>query len=429
MKPSEFPTLDGFDPFAPEFLRNPAPMIKRAQAKQPVFYYPPLKLWVITRYDDICRAARDWQTFSSKALGVVPPPEHLKGRIPENFADEHFIAIDPPEHTLDRGAVATNFLPKELQRQEPNIRRIANELIDTFLERGSCDLMREFAYPLSLRVIIGLLGVPPERAADYRQWTEDMFAVFTPKSGVSKPMPEAERNERWSRLADAQDFYRGLVEERTRCPADDLVTRMLAAKDGAGNPAVPESRVIRHITEFVAAGNDTTANLIGQMMLFCDRHPDQFAEVKRNHDLLANVVEETLRMHGTSPGLFRTTTKNVEIGGAVIPANAQVWLLFFAGGLDETKFPHSETFDIRRANANRHLAFGHGRHSCLGNILARLEAKVGFEILLERIPDIRVAPGQVLEYQPTMTVLTLNHLQTEWKGAGAAGPSTIRQGI
>jgi cytochrome P450 len=414
MQASEFPTLDGFDPFAAEFLRNPAPMIKRAQAERPVFYYPPLKLWVITRYDDICRAARDWQTFSSKALGVVPPPEHLKSRIPDNFADEHFIAIDPPEHTVDRSAVAPYFLPRELKQQEDNIRRIANQLIDNFVERGACDLMHDFAYPLSLGVIIGLLGVPPERAADYRQWTEDMFAVFTPKSGVSKPMPDQERHERWGRLAEAQDFYRALVEERGRCPADDLVTKMRAAKDKEGNPAMPDSRIIRHITEFVAAGNDTTANLIGQMMLFLDRHPDQFVEVKRNPELLGNVIEETLRIHGTSPGLFRTTTCDVEIGGTVIPANAQVWLLYFAGGLDEAKFPNSEQFDIHRANANRHLAFGHGRHSCLGNILARLEAKIAFEALLKRIPDIRVTPGQALDYQPTMTVVTLNHLQTEW---------------
>lgn len=421
MQASEFPTLEGFDPFSQEFLRDPAPTVRRAQKERPVFYYPPLKLWVITRYDDICRAARDWETFSSKALGVVPPPENLKGRIPDNFAEEHFIAIDPPEHTADRGAVARDFLPKELQKQEGNIRRIANELIDAFIARGSCDLMQEFAYPLSLGVIIGLLGVPPERAADYRQWTEDMFAVFTPKSGASKPMPEAERNERWGRLAEAQDFYRGLVAERGRCPADDLVTKMLAAKDKEGNPAVPESRIIRHITEFVAAGNDTTANLMGQMMIFLDRNPDQFGEVKRNPELLPQVVEETLRRHGTSPGLFRTTTKDVEIGGTVIPANAQVWLLFFAGGLDETKFPNAEKFDVRRANANRHLAFGHGRHSCLGNILARLEAKVGFEVLLKRIPDIRVMSGQVLEYQPTMTVVTLNHLQAEWHNHGTDG--------
>jgi cytochrome P450 len=136
--------------------------------------------------------------------------------------------------------------------------------------------------------------------------------------------------------------------------------------------------------------------------------------VKRNPDLLTNVIEETLRIHGTSPGLFRTTTRDVEIGRTVIPANAQVWLLYFAGGLDETKFSESERFDIHRANANRHLAFGHGRHTCLGNILARLEAKLGFEALLQRVPTIHVTPGQELDYQPTMTVLTLNHLNTEW---------------
>lgn len=413
---ASFPVLEGFDPFGEDFLTDPAQTIKRAQATAPVFYYEPLRMWVVTRHADICRAARDWQTFSSKATGFVPPPDDLKHKVPDTFIDDHYIALDPPEHTSDRTAVARSFLPRELQKQEANIRRITNELIDKFVDKGTCDFMQDFCYPLSLGVIIGLLGVPPERAADYRIWTEDLFSVLTPKSkdAVSKPMTDKERRERWTRLVAGQDFFGELVAERGRCPMDDLISVMLQAKDPAGNPAVPPRRIIRQINELVAAGNDTTANLMAQMLIFLGRNPEQDAEVRANPALLPDVVEETLRRRGTSPGLFRLTTKDAELGGVTIPEGSLVWLLYIAGGLDEGVFPNSEKFDIHRPNKEKHLAFGHGRHSCLGNPLARLEARVAFEELLKRVPDIHVKPGQSLEYLPVMTVTTLNHLEVQW---------------
>jgi len=413
---ASFPILEGFDPFGADFLNDPGPTIKRAQATKPVFYYPPLRMWVITSYDDICRAARDWETFSSKAAGMVPPPDDIKPRIPDSFVAEHFISLDPPEHTADRTAVARNFLPRELQKQEPNIRRIANQLIDRFIHQGACDFMQEFCYPVSLNVIIGLLGVPPERADDYRIWTEDLFSILVPKSkdAVTKPMSEVERRERWTRLAACQDFLEKYVAERARCPASDLTSVMLQAKNSSGHQAIPTHRIVRQLHELVAAGNDTTANLMGQMLMYLGENPAQDAEVRANPSLLADVVEETLRLRGTSPGLFRIATRDVEMGGATIPEGSLVWLLFIGGGLDESHFPDSEKWDIHRPNKEKHLAFGYGRHACLGSPLARLEARVAFEELLKRIPDIRVKPGQTLEYLPNLTVTTLNHLQAEW---------------
>jgi cytochrome P450 len=413
---ASFPVLEGFDPFSREFLSDPVPTIKRAQETKPVFYYPPLRMWVVTKYDDICRAARDWETFSSKATGFVPPPADLKDRIPDDYIADHFISLDPPEHTADRSAVARHFLPRELHKQEPNIRRIANMLIDRFIGRGSCDFMQEFCYPLSLNVIIGLLGVPPERADNYRIWTEDLFSVLTPKSkdAVTKPMSEEERRERWTRLAESQEFFEGFVAERARCPAGDLTSQILQVKDASGNQAMPTPRVVRKIHELVAAGNDTTANLMGLMLIHLCEHPEQYAEVRTDPSLLSNVVEETLRLRGTSPGLFRITTKDVELGGTLIPEGSLVWLLFIGGGVDESHFPNSQKWDIHRPNRDKHLAFGHGRHSCLGNPLARLEARAAFEELLKRIPDIRVSRGQTVEYLPVMTVTTINHLKAEW---------------
>lgn len=413
---TSFPILENFDPFSEEFLSDPADIIKHAQETKPIFYYPPLRMWVITKYDDICSAARDWETFSSKATGVVPPPDDIKSRIPDSFIEDHFISLDPPEHTTDRTAIARPFHARELQKQEPNIRRIANQLIDSFIDKGSCDFLQEFCYPLSLNVIIGLLGVTRERADDFRIWTEDLFSVLTPKSkdAVTKPMGEEERRERWTRLAASQEFFEEFVEERARCPMDDLTSLMLKAKDRFGNQAMPTHRIVRKLHELVAAGNDTTANLMALMLVYLAENPDQDAEIRSDPTLLSDAVEETLRRRGTSPGLFRLTTRDVAIGGTTIPGGSLVWLLFIGGGLDESHFPDSKKWDIHRPNKEKHLAFGHGRHSCLGTPLARLEARVAFEELFKRIPDIRVAPGQEIEYLPVMTVTTLNHLHAEW---------------
>lgn len=413
---ASFPAFEGFDPLGQDFLRNPAPIIKRAQETVPTFYYPDLRMWVITRYDDICRAARDWETFSSRATSCVPPPDDIKPRIPDDFIDNHFISLDPPDHTADRRAVTKPFLPSELRKQEDNIRRIANTLIDGFIDRGRCNFMKDFCYPLSLNVIMGLLGVPTERADDYRIWTEDLFCVLTPKSpdAVTKPMSEEERRERWTRLAESQEFFESFVEERARCPMGDLTSQILQATDVDGNPAIPTARVVRKLHELVAAGNDTTANLMGLMLMQLAAHPDQDREVRQDLSLLPNVVEETLRLRGTSPGLFRITTRDVDVNGTTIPANSLVWLLYIAGGLDEQHFPDSERWDIHRPNRDKHLAFGHGRHTCLGNPLARLEARVAFEELLKRIPDIRPTPGQTIDFVPVLTVTMINNLEAEW---------------
>lgn len=415
---ARFPTLEGFDPLSPEFLRDPNPIVRRAQKEATVFYYEPLRMWVITRHEDICAAARDVETFSSKALGLVPPPPDLAPRMPERMAEMFFIAIDPPIHTNTRMALAPFFTPRRFAKLEEPIRAASNRLIDRFIDKGEAELMYDFCYPLSLEIIVEFLGIPKDRFDDYRQWTDDTFSVFTPKSkyaaDVTKPMSEGERRERWTRLIECNDYFSGLLDERAANPQDDLISAMLQVKDKEGNPAIPRAQILRHIQELVAAGNDTTANLIAAMVQLLNDNPHQLALLKAKPDLMANAVEEALRIRGTSPGLFRITTRDVEIGGASIPEGSSVWLLFAAGGIDEDKFADAIRFDIQRPDAKEHLAFGHGRHSCLGNPLARLEIKVAMEELLRRIPNMKVVPGQTLTYLPTMTVLCLKNLKVTW---------------
>jgi cytochrome P450 len=414
------PTMPGFDPLSQGFLADPYPTLERARRENPVFFYEPLSLWVVTRYEDIVTVVGDFETFSSRAIGVVPPPADLAGRVPADLMDEAFIGLDPPVHTVSRKNANKAFTRGLVEEQEGPMRRIADELIDGFLGRGECDLVNDYCYPYTLRVIVGMLGLPEEDLPRFRAWSEAMFALMSPADadaedkGPPKPMSEEEARRNWLAVAEGRAYYTALVEERRANPGDDLITAMIEATDGDGNPALPTNRIVTHLTELIAAGNDTTANLMAQMTMLFDAAPDQRAAVLADMSLMANAVDEGLRRRGTAPGAFRITTREVELGGVHIPARSMVWLVYISAGHDEDHFPDPRRFDVRRPNADKHLSLGRGRHKCMGAPLARLGARVGMERLLTRIPDVRVVPGQELTYSPAMTVLPLHSLRVEW---------------
>jgi cytochrome P450 len=334
--------------------------------------------------------------------------------------DEAFIGLDPPAHTVSRKNANKAFTRGMVEQLEAPMREISQQLLDGIVERGSCDLIAEYCYPYTLRVIVRMLGLPEEDIPRFGAWSEAMFALMSPADadaedkGPAKPMSEGEARRHWLAIAEGRAYYARLVEERRREPRQDLITAMVEARDDEGRPALGTNRLVTHITEMIAAGNDTTANLMAQMTMLFDEFPEQRRAVLEDPSLMANAVDEALRRRGTAPGAFRITTGAVELGGVEIPGRAIVWLVYISAGHDEEHFPEPRSFDVRRANADKHLSLGRGRHKCMGAPLARLGGRVGMQSLLERIPDVHAVPGQTLTYRPAMTVLQLDSLLVEW---------------
>lgn len=421
---TERPMLPNFNPFDPGFLADPFPTWARAQEECPVFFYPEMNFWVLTRYEDVLAAVTDWQTFSSRAVAVVPPPPEMADSAPKDFFKDSLVAIDPPKHTVSRKAEQTGFTRPRIAAMESSIAEIANRLIDDFVADGHCDLMRQYCYPLSLRTIVSMLDIDSseEKLELYRQCTEDMFMLLTPKAkdsnspedAASRPIPDEQWRACWERLSLAGAYYQSIVEERRADPGEDLISAMVQAVGADGEPAMEDNEIVTHIQEVIAAGNDTTANLMGSMVLYLSQQPDDFAELKSHPELMEGAVEEGLRRRGSAIGMFRVTTRDVTVSGIEIPEGSMVFLAFQAAGHDRGHFPDPRRVDVRRANAGEHLAFGRGRHFCMGAPLARLEARVGLQALFDRIPNLEVVPDQQLEFAPTMTVSMLHSLELRW---------------
>lgn len=407
------------DLFAPDYVDDAYPTVARMHRDSPVFFYPPLNFWCVTKYNDVKAAMHDWKTFSSRAIGLITPPDDILPRLPDLVDESLIIATDPPLHTYIRQPIIKLFNYEAIKGVEAGLRTRVNSLIDAFIDRGHCDLMREFAYPISLDTIMQLFNLPVERAPDYRHWADDFISMLTPKplgsggEAPKHPMPEEVVRARWERLAEANAFFAELAEQRLREPGSDLISAMLQVKDAEGKPALTPRQVILNAVGLMTAGHDTTANLIGSMAMLLMRNPDQFDLLENDPSLLGGAIEETLRRHGSAKGVMRCTTQDVTIRGVTIPKDSYVFLMLNAANLDPEVFSDPGRYDITRANAEDNLTFGHGRHSCLGKMIGKMQARIAYEELLRRIPRFRLAESGLVN-GPAMSAVNLTDLVIEW---------------
>jgi len=366
-----------FDLFSPEVRSNPYPHYARLRAEAPVSRCD--DFWVVSRFAEAVEVLSNPLDFSSaQSVG----PDKIPG-VPM------MLTCDPPQHTRLRSIVGKAFTPRMIAQVEPRIRRIADRLLDEVIARGACELVSTAALPLPLVAIAEILGVETDRCDDIRRWSDATFEQLGGRvtlAGFERYMTS------WREF---KAFLLPAVEERRRAPRGDLLSVLCTASDEG---ALSTSEVLNFALLLLAAGNETTTNLIGNAVAALAGHPDQAEALRRDPALVPGAIEEVLRWDSPVQGLFRTTTRDLELRGVAIPADSKVLVLYASANRDAEVFPDPDRFDILRP-PNRHLAFGHGIHFCLGAQLARLEARVLVEALLHRTRGFALDPRSKAVHQ------------------------------
>ncbi|UZW57471.1 cytochrome P450 [Sphingobium sp. JS3065] len=409
-----------FNPFDTSYIHDPYPAVARIHATAPVFFYEPLALWIVSKYDDVKTVLKDADTFSSKVFGFLPPPADLAPQVRDFTDHELLLGMDKPEHTALRQPLASLFTHKLVADLEPAVRERAKRLIDGFIADGRCELMSQYSYPLALSTIVDVFGVPADHADLFRGWSDDFMTMLSVRRSpeeepaAAHPMPPEELREHWTNLLEAKAYFKEYVARLRRAPANDVFSALLALKDTNGNHRVSDASAVVNIPNLIAAGHDTTANLISQTVILLNDNPEQRRALQDDLALVPQAIEEALRMRGSALGNLRRAKRDVVIRGVEIPAGAIVYAMLNGAGMDADQFDKPGTFDLARPNAGQHLAFGFGRHNCIGSQLARMQARVALTELLVRLPDFRLTPSEPITYAPGLPLRFTTSVPLEW---------------
>ncbi|HVT68584.1 MAG TPA: cytochrome P450 [Trebonia sp.] len=382
-----------FNPMTSPHREDPH-LFYRAARERPVVFSPSIGAYMVTRYADLITVLDDPQTFSSKAaLPMIydNPPEVVAvlraGGVPETSM---VVNEDEPEHVRFRRVFDAGFTGARIRGLLPLMRERATALIDQFTA-GSADLVADYAIPFVQAVIGAAIGFPAEDTERVQAWTDDVNMLWNMLAPVDDRVAAARR------MADYTRYLQALIDDRRANPREDLISDLVHGANGY--PGVPDEYV-HNIVRGAArvAGFDTTRDAITATAALMLQTPGVRDRVLADPGrTIPRLTEEALRRDAPHRGLFRITTREVELGGRQLPAGAPLLLLFGSGNRDESVFPHPDEVDLDRPNVRDHLAFGRGLHTCPGAPLARAEIRVALETLVRRLPGLRLADG----YQPT----------------------------
>ena len=329
-----------------------------------------------------------------------------------------FLFRDPPDHTRLRGLVSKAFTPKVVESLRDRTQEVVDELLDAAIEAGDVDLMEEFAYPLPVRIICDLLGVPLEDQDRFKVWSNALARGLDPDF-LLPPEVIAARNE--GVLQFAQYFFE-LLAERRRHPGDDLLSALAQVEDG--DTVLDETEMLSTCILLLVAGHETTVNLISGGALALLRHPDQLERFRSDPEVTRSGVEEMLRYVSPVQLTGRSFTEPCEFGGVEFAAGDFVMLLLASANRDPEQFEDPERFDITRT-PNNHLGFGFGIHHCLGAPLARMEAQVALSSLVRRAPSMALTVDEV-SYKTNVVLRGMDSLPVADCGADCPVPPTTK---
>lgn len=372
-----------FNPTDPAFLADPYPTYRRLRYSGPVYRHPG-GFYAITRHAAVQLVLKNADVYSSQAMGGRQVAVGPQGEVAPTSGS--LIGQDPPVHTQQRNIVNRGFTPRRIGALEARARAVVDELFAKFEHTGRCDLIADLAGPLPVTMIAELLGLPSERRDDFKRWSSALII------GSTSPGQMGAMGRNRDMFIEFQRYLTEFVDERRKEPRDDLVSLLVHAEQEEGT--LEPLQVVSFAGLLLAAGSETTTNLIGNAIVALLAHPEQYAEVRSDPSLVPQLAEETLRYDGPIQILMRLSTQPSEVEGVELPKGAFVMPLLACANRDEAAFEDGERFDIHR-NTSGHVAFGFGNHFCLGAALARMETRLALEATIERLPELELDTDEV----------------------------------
>jgi cytochrome P450 len=382
-------TLERLNPFLPEVIADPYPVYARYRETEPVHWGMAAKpqlpgAWYLFRYQDVMQVLED-RRFGREGhkvrddIDTAPVPKAYKGF--SSMVSNWMVFRDPPNHTRLRLLVNKAFSPKTLENLRPTIVDIADALLERLKNRTEIDLIDDFAFPLPVMVIAALLGVDPEDRFAFREW-----ALALQHASASRLTPSSEVYEQAEAATQSFiEYFQNAIALRHIQPRNDLITAL--AKARYEGDKLNDEEILATCIHLLTAGHETTINLIAKGTLALLRNPQQLELLRAHPELISSAVEELIRYDSPVQMLSRWAYEDVEIGGKLIRRGDSVGLMLGSANRDRTQFNNPDSLDIGRED-NKHCGFGGGIHFCLGSALARAEAQISLNILINRFPKL-----------------------------------------
>jgi cytochrome P450 PksS len=391
---------------SPQFKANPFPFLATLRADQPVYRTTlPDKVktpvWLITRYEDVNALLKDERFPKDRRSALTPEQIRRLPGVPPMFRplERNMLDLDSPDHTRLRALVHKAFTPRLVDRMRERVQTLADELLEGVARRGEMDLINDYALPLPMTIITEILGVPTSDHHKFHKWSKAVVSLSSPNVTM-RVIPSV-----WRFIRYLRHFFK----VRRRDPRDDLMSALIQAEE-AGDK-LSEDELLAMVFLLLIAGHETTVNLIGNGVLALFEHPDQMDKLRGEPSLIKTAIEELLRY--TAPVLMSTerfAREDVTLHGVMIPRGEMTFGVIGSADRDETVFRNPDSLDITR-EPNKHLSFGQGIHFCLGAPLARMEAQIAINTLLDRMPDLRLkVPPNSLRWRPSMILRGLDSL-------------------
>lgn len=386
----------------PAVMQNPFPLYQWAIANAPIMPVPmgPITVQMVSSFDLVSEATARVDDFSNGFIAALSGAMSLDPEVAAILERgwpqmDTLLTADPPVHTRFRKLVNLAFSMPKVNAMEGAIRDKVTRLIDGFIGKGECEFVSEFAVSLPVQVICEQLGFDLSESDDVKRWS-DAFA-----DRLGHMITKEREIECAHEVVEFQHAVKIKIDERRSAPTGDLLSDLVNARLD-GEAPLDDAEILSIAQQLMVAGNETTTHALAGGIIQLAQAPDQVAKVRANPKLIGNLVEEVLRTETPTAAMWRVVTRDTSLGGVDLPKGTMMMLRYAAANRDPARFPDPDRFDVERTNARSHLAFGRGIHMCVGNMLSRKEMAVAYSELINRLDNISVAEGAVLEVAPNV---------------------------